>query len=125
MPQGGGPGLVRLGGAAEAPDDAILARRNAGVKPKVILEVRQRRVSGQGKIERERGLFVPTCESAALLYGKLARYSSVPQRGGRGGNFGMSRRWIMRALHRGSVIFISFWEYFPVKCARRKKIDEK
>ena len=91
MPQGGGPGLVRLGGAAEAPDDAILARRNAGVKPKVILEVRQRRVSGQGKIERERGWFVPTCESAALLYGKLARsgnrYSSVLQRSVGAGDF--------------------------------------
>ena len=49
-----GGGLVRLGGAVDAPDAAALARRVAGVKPEAVLEGLECRVSGRGKRERER-----------------------------------------------------------------------
>ena len=64
--RGAGLGLVRLSSAVEAPDDAILARRNAGVKPEVVLEVRECRVSGWGKREREEG--------GGIIYSELQEY---------------------------------------------------
>jgi len=39
-------GLVGFGSAVETPDDAILARCDAAIVPKMLLELRERRVSG-------------------------------------------------------------------------------